>query len=310
MAECLILFGAGASKGNGECFPERPPLGSELLDALHSFNQNLWPASTGLDASQNSTIQASFEKWMDEKIRTGFEIVPYQKSLAIFFSRYSAIGDNNCYNRVIRALKGQLMRNKTALATLNYDLLLDRALSRDLGFVNYDDNGRPPHLIKVHGSCNWLVEHQMLNIRGEFKHEIKGSDYGKFDFPPLCIFDEPIKMRNRIQEDKLPPIMRIFASTKPSPTGTGWLRKQENRLRAGIQEARRIVIVGARPNDYDHHIWGEILKADADVAIVAPDPLSKEWLKERGNNKDLWINTRFEESCNDLVRMTKRGWRY
>ena len=30
----LFLFGAGASRYSGECFPEPPPLGTELFDAL------------------------------------------------------------------------------------------------------------------------------------------------------------------------------------------------------------------------------------------------------------------------------------
>jgi hypothetical protein len=309
MVECLVIFGAGASKGNGRCYPELPPLGSELLDSLHNFDPHLWPSLKSLGIPQESISQAPFEKLMDEKIKIGFNIVPYQKSLAIYFSRFTSTDENHCYNRLIRAIKGQLMDRRIILATLNYDLLLDKALSRELGQVNYGEIGRPPFLIKVHGSCNWLVEHHTLGIQGEFVHEIKGPEYGKFDFPPLFIFGEQSLIEKKIREDKIPPIMRIYASSKPSPTGTSWLIKEQNRLRAAIQESGRIIVIGARPNEYDDHIWGEIRRTQAAVAFVSPDAASSFFLKERDNTNDIWINARFEESWKTISKMAKNGWR-
>lgn len=303
--ECLILFGAGASKGSGECRPACPPLGSELLDSLHEYNPDLWPSLRDLKIQKEALNQTPFEQLMDEKLNVGFNIVPFQKSLAIFFSRFVALGSDGCYNRTCRSLKGQLMRGAVIFATLNYDLLLDQALSRELGYVNYADSGRAPLLIKVHGSCNWLVEHHMLNVSGEFVHEIKGKEYGKLDFPPLFLFDDQMTLERKIEADKVPPIMRIYASTKPSPTGTSWLEQQEDRMRTSIRNSKRIIVIGARVNRFDDHIWGEIEKTQGTVVIVNRDRASADFLESRGNQNDFWINGHFEDAWRDVVKLAK-----
>ena len=89
-ASCLILFGAGASQGSGECIPEKIPLGSELINKMIDRNPGLWGHKRQDQIDVKSTGKTSFEQMMDEHIEKGFDVVPYQKDLAAYFSLFEA----------------------------------------------------------------------------------------------------------------------------------------------------------------------------------------------------------------------------
>ena len=300
--KCVILFGAGASHACRSCMPHPPPLGSELLKEVRAFQPVVW---RGLGALNDSNAQ--FESTMDVRISEKIDIVPYLKSLGEYFALFHA-DDDDLYARLSRSLKNGLMSKDIVFASLNYDLLLDRAMLRELGGVNYAEDGKSPHLIKVHGSCNWPTSHSNV-VAPSLSVTMDGDGNGSFDFDPKPCFEPPEILSSMISKDISPPVMRVYSSRKPMPIGESYLKKRENQFKTMVAGAKRVIVVGSRINFGDDHVWGEISRTAANVTLVNRGEENRHFIECRGNPGDRWIDGFFEERWREMARTAKASYK-
>ena len=190
------------------------------------------------------------------------------------------------------------------MASLNYDILLDRAMRRELGKVCYSPEAMGPLLVKPHRSCNMLVDHPNL-ITPKFILEMKGDGHGELDFPPIPSFETPRILEELIRNDPIPPIMRVYATKKYAPVGSSWLKFQQNLLIQYFNSAKAIIVVGVRVNATDDHIWGELMRTSAEVFLVNRDIESRDFLIQKYGNANNWINNYFTESLHRIARIAK-----
>lgn len=268
---------------------------------MHEYNPHLW-TSVGYNGEKDGTKDyVPFEQEMDLKIEKGFDIVPYQRDIGAFFARFESNGTQNAYNILLRILKGQLNRRKIIMASLNYDTLLDRAMLRELGRFCYLEEGNGALLNKPHGSCNFLVDHVNLKT-GQFSLMVNGDAHGKLDFPPRFSLDDSEKLVNEIKGDAIPPIMRIYASKKLGPIGSGFLDKLQSEFKENVESASKIIVIGVRVNHLDKHIWGELSKSSAEIYLVNKDSQSKEFLKSRYGNLENMLDGYFQPDNMSIIR--------
>lgn len=121
-----ILFGAGASFGSGSCTPYNPPLGNDLFSKLNEQGGNFSKLNDDIKAK---FIDHGFEAGMASIKDDSRNITPMQKEMACYLSKF-VIKNDNAYARLFNKLRVEL--SKITIVTLNYDLLIEQAISREL----------------------------------------------------------------------------------------------------------------------------------------------------------------------------------
>jgi hypothetical protein len=197
------LFGAGASYGSVDCTPYEPPLGKDLFPHLLKESEivGTW------DEELRQYFERDFETGMKKYIETQeVEIPTLLREMSKYFIQFTP-GPTNLYRRLVTSLAqrqkklGEHLRQRIVLATLNYDLLLERAIHDAgcaLAYPTYGTDAGltyclpPAHpsrqhvlnnywakynvnpiirtsafeILKVHGSCNFLPDARPEQIRG------------------------------------------------------------------------------------------------------------------------------------------------
>jgi hypothetical protein len=105
--DIVILFGAGASYGAGCVYPEPPPLGEKLYDALATAFPNEWGDGSQLGRFA-ANFRTDFEKAMDEALRwhSSLSLLEWHRPVSMFFAKYGLDGSgNDLYSRLLAALK-------------------------------------------------------------------------------------------------------------------------------------------------------------------------------------------------------------
>jgi hypothetical protein len=151
-----VLFGAGASKGAGNCQPTPPPLGGELFATLCDQFPSSWGnlPTASARAFEDDFETAMFELWNQEPPDRSRLII----DMAIYFSRFLPASDgSDLYGELLRTLVVRKLLRRTAFATLNYECIFDIAagrLGRPVAYLSPE----PPkgHVLvwKPHGACN------------------------------------------------------------------------------------------------------------------------------------------------------------
>ncbi len=169
MSDLLVILGAGASHDAPREDYERPPLAANLFDDTYDEIQKLTPGVDGL----RGTIQARVDRGQGlERIlgelaqnespairRQAIEIPVYLKLL---ISKFTGGNRPGTYDELITLI--QLRGLSATFVTLNYDTLLDEAISRKYGphgaitsldsYVS-EQEGKDWRYAKLHGSVNW-----------------------------------------------------------------------------------------------------------------------------------------------------------
>ena len=76
---------------------------------------------------------------------------------------------------------------------------------------------------------------------------------------------EPISARTRW------PVMSNYASNKSTPLSSGQVFQVRIGFSERVKHAAKIIVIGARPNDHDHHIWAPMRACTAEVLYVGGD---------------------------------------
>jgi hypothetical protein len=154
----------------------RPPLAKDLFSSGHAFDEILrkYPLATALSEEIRSRLRKSSEEQnatLEEILnelqsspsldtrRQVWEIPLYlQELLWTMSDKYVETGGTKFHTFVRRVLDSSF--DRVLFLTLNYDLLLDRAISdhtrqKFLTMESYSPSGRKWALVKAHGSVNW-----------------------------------------------------------------------------------------------------------------------------------------------------------
>jgi hypothetical protein len=291
----LLVFGAGASYGS-QASGEVPPLGSGLLPELRKANPDLWGQLTD---EEQELFAENFEVGMNSLLRKegegGKGEVPhlvgmYQRALAAYlFSFYPTL--DSLYVRLARRIAQTNWSG--AIATLNYDMLLQRAL----GFVGPSativtqdvlEDEIPLELCLPHGSCALFVQGVYVRGATAWSADIRGQ---------VVLIDNDMEHRTRLITNVVPPIMCYYEPLKRLTSGKDFIEIQRKRFRARALSADRIAIVGVSVNIADTHLWNCLAKSDASILYCggSDGPKFLEWAaSERPRKNNIVLERHFE----------------
>jgi len=296
-AKVVVLFGAGASYGSGGLL-NPPPLGNRLFSELI----NKFPASWGIiDKSYRQGFEQRFENGMEQyyahiKASASNALLPLLKDMARYFSIFGI--DNmqkNLYWRLLNRYSKRLLSQEMILATINYDCLLEFA-ALSAGFNTFSYMGSSPgiKLLKLHGSCNFLVPMKNVNVGGNmiFIDGEVNYDINPVPISPSLANDVDSQLQNKTT---LPGIV-MYAKNKRLFFAAHQMRLILQEFQNVVQNASLIIIVGVKPNPADAHIWNPLINAGGQIAFIGNKRSCKQWLaSNRKLKSDIWIAKRF--SC-------------
>lgn len=262
----VMLFGAGASFGSGDCIPHPPPLGKDLFSELCQ----LGGVASSVVSPLREQFAADFEQGMFALRNDINRTIAFQREIATYFTRF-ALGNENHYRDLIKAIRTS--RHDVILVTTNYEMLIEEALSAGAGGIAYVTQPRMPNhipILKIHGSVNFIpalggVTIGQNDFRGDWSHTIVSSPT---DF--LWSGDEIIEFMQK--QAGVAPSIAVYAPGKPVPFAPRFVAQVQEQWRAAAAAADMIFIIGLRVLPSDDHIWGTLAKTSGSLAYVGGEP--------------------------------------
>ena len=293
----IVLFGAGASFGSGHVYPEPTPLGNKLYDEL----KRCYPTSWGkLPQAVKKKFQDGFESGMQEIWDKYSPNIPLlMRHMTLYLAQFRPSSEDNLYTQLIGRIKDN-DEKFYLLSSLNYDLLLELAISQKNRIVNYFSNKFEPRTIsvwKLHGSCNFIPK----NIQAT-----RGISYTAgvvFDTPP--VYANPNEaIQFCLSNTALYPAMCLYMEAKPSQISQQFIRKKQQEWKKHIENAERILIIGVYPYlDYTH-IWDSLTKTNAKIGYVGSKDGFDNWIKKskRSLSKTKFIGSRWNQVFDKSIK--------
>jgi hypothetical protein len=297
----LILFGAGASHGSGPVSPHPPPLGASLFAQLKSA----FPASWGaLPLQLDGRFEDDFEDGMGRLWQSGSHAVPLlMQHMAIYFAQFACPADgSNSYSQLVRALVENGDISSTVFASLNYECLLEIAVSQ-LGlsvayFPSRDSAADAVPVLKLHGSCNFLPGPAVTATRGVSFGAGVTIEAGIQAINPSAV--APYCTGNTA----LYPAMSVYTAGKPVQISPAVINSILDTFHAEVKKARSICLVGIRPHPPDTHIWQPLAEAPGQLFFVGNEAAFHAW--EANARRDLsshFVAAAFRDCVPDLARI-------
>lgn len=286
----LFLFGAGASHGSGPCLPANPPLGRDLLLRMREEGGIASTIEGDLLDCFIDDPEKGMIKFFEERNRDTTELL---KQMCAYLAKFS-INDGNTYVKLFNILK---KRKSICIATTNYDLLIEQAISSVGCFTQYYSSERVPNnipVLKIHGSINFIPLANISNIG----FEIPPNSNSKIIDGPVEIYDNAEKIIEYCKSTTaLSPAVAMYHPNKTVLHCPSLVAKQQKDFHSEISTSSKIFIVGLKINPDDKHIWSKIENTKADIYIVDRDKKATESWINRINKKNIYhIADTFEES--------------
>ncbi|HHK8951685.1 SIR2 family protein [Escherichia coli] len=260
----LFLFGAGASYGSGPCKPTNPPLGRDLLLKMREEGGI---ASTIEGDLLNCFIddpEKGMIRFFEERNSDTTELL---KQMCSYLANFT-IDEGNTYIKLFKMLK---KRKSICVATTNYDLLIEQAISSVGHLIQYYSSERIPKnipVLKIHGSVNFIPRANIFNLRFEIPND---KSYAIFE-GPIDIYDNAEKIINYCKSNTaLSPAVAMYHPNKTVLHCPSFIANQQKDFQTEISKSSKIFIIGLKINPDDKHIWSEIENTKADVYIVDRD---------------------------------------
>lgn len=251
----IIVFGAAASTYSCICEGARPPLGLGLFSSLVDAHPELRDVldERALEAFTNR----QFEEGMALALDNGsLSVVPILHATAKYLSRFELCGcRENGYRRMLVGLGAQLHR--TRFATLNYDLLLDRAVL-GLGLrlrLGGQPDPRTASILKPHGAVNLLPKFNGQLDNCSFKGSSTYVETGNVECPPPLEAQEIVDWCNDGRNSCMAPVMSVYAAGKQTPFNSRLVEEQRQIWGEQVRSAKRVVIIGVKLVEHDAHLW-------------------------------------------------------
>lgn len=297
--ENLVLIGAGASTGadknTGKISPEQPPLGGELFDRLSSRYPQIWG---DLSDSIQEEFNSDFEQGMKELGENHSHLYsPLYRAMGDYFSRFRIQSSPTWYDRLVSELKSSISSGETVFVSLNYECLLEIALSQNGFNVNYfpDQLSKPAIVLKPHGSCNFISDSVQA------KGNVSFTEGATFSGGVRAV-DLQEAFRYCRSDTALYPAMSLFRPDKHIQIGQDAVHGLQGEWANAVEEACKIAIVGVKPRESDEHIWGELSETSANIYYIGGEELFSDWRDDnRDNLQDEFISNRFHTGFSDLI---------
>jgi hypothetical protein len=283
----VVLFGAGASYGSGEVVPELPPLGNELFTRLERLFPRTWGS---LPEPFRLSFVSDFEKGMEEIWNSqsfSQNISQLIRNMAFYFNEFKIYqSSKNLYLHFVKDIKSNI--HDIIFSTLNYDLLLELALSMNGISVDYFSDA--PHtkaglVWKLHGSPNFLLDGiQAMNAQNG-SSSISFTSGVSFNSGLKAVM--PQEAQNYCNSNTaLYPAMSLYMKSKFNQIGHEVITNLQNRWQAKIMEAKNILIIGVKPNFSDTHIWDPLTKTKGRIGYIGNLDAFENWINN-GRTKNI-----------------------
>lgn len=294
----VILFGAGASYGGGDIVPERPPLGSEVYNELTRCYPRSWGA---FPPTVSQTFKDNFEAGMQVLWDKYSEVVPeLMQQMALYFIQFRPRAPGTTlYCALTNEIKRNGITDNVLLSTLNYECVLERAISLQGLVVNYGDFPATLDSItvwKLHGSCNMLPQGISATRGVRFTRGVT------FNTAVRVISDLNEAVAYCLGDNALPPVMCLFMKGKPSQVSPGTIVAIQEAWRTLVARAEKVAIVGVHPNEEDAHLWDALGNTPASLLYIGDARAFENWCDKNRRNKPFEvIGTEFEKGFDRLV---------
>ena len=291
----IFLFGAGASYGSGG-LNYQVPLGEKLYSELRKYFPTTWGSlPVELENMFLNNFEVGMEKiWKDHSNNIGI----LMQDMAVFFSKiYILNPDNNLYVRLVKFLSEKASLDDYVISTLNYDCLLEMAISSNKIIVRYglDISDNKSLLIwKLHGSCNFILDgiaakRGVNYMSGVFFNGNGLKSIQPNEVEPYCRAD-----------NALYPAMSIFMKDKPNQIGKPHIEAMQEKWKEWILNAEKIFLIGVNPHIEDSHIWGPLSESKSKVYFCGNNGSFTEWQTLK-NRHDEYIGEKFEDSFDKII---------
>lgn len=267
----MILLGAGASYGAEPVARLRPPLGINLFSCLKSRfrSWNNLPADVQIAFASDE----GFERGMDYIDANGHrEAIPQlMRDMARYFVGLT-MSQGNKYYRLAKALSDR--RHGLVVATMNYDMLLESAVSCFFGGFHTSMKVHPrqrPVVLKLHGSCAMIPDLRGMSVGSVIisgPHTQTHISAPIRLVPPAELFAEFAKAE-ALRNDLMAPCMALYARGKRVSHCPDAIEQIQLEYREGCSVASAIHVVGCRISE-DPHIWDPIHSANCSVNFFNP----------------------------------------
>ena len=286
----VFLFGAGASYGAGGVWPDAPPLMGGLYGALAREYARTWG---GLPTSVRTEFARDFEGamahlWASPDLS---RLVPgLMRDIGGFFARFRVRrSEDNAYRRLITLLRAAGRLDATALATLNYECVLEIATVQAGSCVSYF--GDVPTvgataILKLHGSCNFIPDARQVQTASGLAPDAIVFGSGLTMDPRLVAVPSEEAAAYCASDTPFYPAMAVITDGKPIQIGLTAIRELQAQWRELVRQASVLAVVGVRPNPQDTHIWDVIAQAECPVLYVGDVAAFEHWASTHRAGKD------------------------
>ena len=300
----FLLFGAGASRFSGDCSPIPPPLGPDFFDELVKRGG----IAATVEADIAEVFRGNFEVGTSMfRQRRGAEVTTLLIEMADYFARFTP-GLSNLY---VKLLAGMSDTNRRfAIATLNYELLIELSATHIGRTISYTVSGAGRHsipILKPHGSCNFLPD---LAPRQIYNLSVNIVDTTKH----AAIVDAPVRAANVTEvlefcarENSIAPALALYEKGKDTLFCPTFVRQQQAEYKDTVAQASRIFVIGARVNEEDEHIWLPLAQARAPLYYVGPDTRELlPWAAKYRRRSVSHFARSFEDAVPKIISIQKR----
>lgn len=244
-------------------------MGSELYNELKKEFPETWGK---LPSELEVTSTNNFENGLYILVKSALSgIVPNLiREMATYFLKFQFTNSKNLYSKLLKDINA--VPNEIIFGTLNYDLLFEQALEENNLFPSYFEDSIDKMLIlKLHGSCNFLPPNNISITECSFIGYIKFIDY------PIHAATREETMRFCNSDTSVSPTMCLYTKGKIAQFGHGQIDKIWKLWKEHVENAERILIIGARWNSEDSHIWDPLSKTSAELAFIGSKNSFDEW---------------------------------
>lgn len=220
---------------------------------------------------------------------------PLYQAMGAYFAQF-ALGEDNHYTELIEGLHDSITNGETVFASLNYDCLLEEAITA--AGIDVDpvpgELGNPGAVIKPHGSCNFLPA--SIQASG-----ISFTEGVSFDAGVRCVSKEDV-IEYYHSDKALYPVMSLYRPDKNTQISPSVIHRFQKLYRKAVSEANTIGIIGAGVHPQDDHIWDPLSSSDATLYYIGGESDFDDWQAEhRDAGVNQYISREFGDGVNELI---------
>jgi len=287
----LVVLGAGASYGSEPCKDNVPPLGNHLFDKLVSRGGVASKVSEKVKAIFRSDFESGMAAFMEENPAGAG---PFQREMALYLSEFSPALDS-LYHVMLDVFNPKT----TTFSTLNYDLLLERAILQR-GLKYHYAAGRPVNslpIIKPHGSSNFWPDIPLGAFTGSTI--VNTNPLGADVVAPI----KPLLPNEAVDRCRLDgtfsPAMSMYAKGKHVRTSPDFVMEQQLLFEQACMRAENIYVIGVKIVPEDAHVWGPIANSRGKMNYFGAkwdEELFNSWRFRSKRKSAVFVEAFFEEA--------------